>query len=780
MNARNRLLELLRSGATLNGIDYVEVREAEPTRLYVHFVNTVVIANPLLVATITGGDLMPDVAVAPIQAADWSQDSEGRPILRLTVQGRGDHSAYLLRFTGGAALDPYFSEMRFSFFAFCPSAVDCLGPAELCPADDDPVPVIDYLAKDYQSFRQALSDFSSQRYPEWRERAETDFGMVMLEALSALGDELSYIQDRGHLQARIDTATERDALVRLARLVDYEPAPVISARTMLQCDVTGSVVPAGILVTALAPDGSAIPFETGTGIRDATNYQVSPKWNAGVQPYWWDDEDRCLRAGATSMYVTGDGFGFFQGQRLLIDTEGPSTADPHLRQQVTLVDPIEELSDPLFSQKITRITWRPEDALVAHHDLTRTIVAGNLVPATQGIRHSEVFAIRQRPPGNPHMPLAVARLGPNSTAASPNWLYRFTLSSNPLAYLRLDDGSLRPEVVVTRLGPQPREWTWRRSLLEAGEFDEAFTVDPGSWRRIADLESGEASDYDGSEGATLRFGDTVFGERPGDADVFEVRHRATRGAIGRVPADAVTRVDPAWVGVLVSATNPFPAVDGLDAETDEQIRQRAPEDFRVRTFRAVRPEDYNAAAATLTWVERAGTVFRWTGSWTTIFVTADPRNAGAIAPDQHLSLSHLLNRYRLAGYEVYAPAPRYVSFDLQIVVCAQATAFRGDVDAGIDRALRPVRYPDRKIGFFHFDNFTLGTPFERSRLEAAIQEIPGVAGVLSIQYRRRGQTAGFSELPPLVAFGTGEIFRMDNDMNHPERGSYRIRVEGGK
>src|SRR5262249_35269882 len=124
--------------------------------------------------------------------------------------------------------------------------------------------------------------------------------------------------------------------------------------------------------------------------------------------------------------------------------------------------------------------------------------------------------------------------------------------------------------------------------------------------------------------------------------------------------------------------------------------------------------------------------------------------------------------------------PVYVSFDLQIIVCAKPTAFRGDVYSGIDGVLRPVRYPDGEIGFFHFDNFTLGTPFERSRLEAAIHAVPGVAGVLSIQYRRRGQTTGLTELPPVVAFGSSEIFRMDNDANHPERGSYRIRVEGGK
>jgi hypothetical protein len=108
MPTRNRILELLKPGATLNGIDFVEVREAEPTHLYVHFLNGVVVANPQLAASITGGDIVPTVPADTIQPADWSADSEGRPILLLRVPSRGDHSSYRLTLDGAPALDPYF------------------------------------------------------------------------------------------------------------------------------------------------------------------------------------------------------------------------------------------------------------------------------------------------------------------------------------------------------------------------------------------------------------------------------------------------------------------------------------------------------------------------------------------------------------------------------------------------------------------------------------------------------------------------------------------------
>jgi predicted phage baseplate assembly protein len=317
-------------------------------------------------------------------------------------------------------------------------------------------------------------------------------------------------------------------------------------------------------------------------------------------------------------------------------------------------------------------------------------------------------------------------------------------------------------------------------MLDAGPFEEKFTLDPMAWRPLGRTDAGLSWDYDGSDGTTIRFGDGTFGELPNDGDVFEVRYRVGRGLLGNVPVDTITEVDPAWSPIIAAATNPIAASGGADAETDEQIRRRAPFAFQNVTYRAVRPEDYNAAAQRLPWVQRAGTVFRWTGSWPTIFSTADPKNAGRIAPDEQVQLLRLLNRYRLAGYETYAPQPVYVSFDIRIEVCAKADAWRGDVIAGVRHALDPVRAPDGHAGFFHFDNFTLGTRFERSRLEAAIQAVPGVAGVNAIEYRRRGQNISFVNLPGEIAFAPGEIFRLDNNASHPERGSYTVRVEGGK
>src|SRR5690242_16803335 len=119
---------------------------------------------------------------------------------------------------------------------------------------------------------------------------------MFLEALSSLADDLSYMQDRVAAEAALDTATQRRSLVRLARLVDYEPRPATAARVLLQLDVTGGPVPTGMGFTAVAPEGVTLDFEAGNGLLDPetgrldqTAFKVDPAWNRGIQPYIWDD-----------------------------------------------------------------------------------------------------------------------------------------------------------------------------------------------------------------------------------------------------------------------------------------------------------------------------------------------------------------------------------------------------------------------------------------------------------------------------------------------------------
>jgi hypothetical protein len=796
MAQRDRTAALLAS-TTLNGIDYVEIASDDERTLRVHFLNAVRLAGTVSGTAITGGETIPEVPVGPIaDATDWSVDAEGRPVLTLRARLAGDFSSYTLTLAS-TSLDPFFDHTVLSFKATCPADGDCLAPQPSCLPDREAPPPIDYLARDFLSFRQALSDFSAVRYPGWRERSEADVGIVVLEALAALADDLSYTQDRVAAEATLDTATQRRSIVRHARLVDYEPRPLTSARALLQLNVSAGPITPGAAVSARGPDGGVVVFETGTGLADTTTYSARPEWNGardgagGIQPYVWDDHARCLAAGSTGAWVRGHGLAFFEGQALLVDTAGATSADPPVRQVVHLAasrpglgDHAVEEVDPLFldggvPSPVTHIRWRAEDALTAGHDLDRTTFAGNLVPAVQGRRFVEPFAIDQAPPGAPDTPLALVRTGPNSVGQ-----YLHTLAAGRLTWLATD-GLPLPEIALVQQPVPPATqivpWTWRRSLLETDRFEQAFTTDPAAYHRIqANAGGSRSDDYDGDGGDTVRFGDGVFGEIPDPGAVFLVAYRVGDGARGNVPAEAITTLEPGAPQTILDVVNPFPAAGGAAEEPAERVRRLAPQAFRARQLRAVRPEDYEAAARTLPWVDRAGTVVRWTGSWLTVFTTADPTGSELLPPVRRTELVTLLNRYRMAGYESYVPDPLFASLDLVVTVCARPDAFGADVEEEVAAALGTGALRDGRPGFFAPAHFTFGTPLERSALEAAIQDAHGVAGVVELCYRRRGFTAGFVPVPEWVSVGAREIIRCDGDPSRPDAGLVQVFVEGGR
>ncbi|HEX8767971.1 MAG TPA: hypothetical protein VF714_06350, partial [Jatrophihabitans sp.] len=231
---------------------------------------------------------------------------------------------------------------------------------------------------------------------------------------------------------------------------------------------------------------------------------------------------------------------------------------------------------------------------------------------------------------------------------------------------------------------------------------------------------------------------------------------------------------------ILSATNPFVATGGADEETLEHVRAHAPHAFRARQFRAVRAEDYERTAEELDWVLDAGTSMRWTGSWLSVFTTAQPRAGGQPTVREHAALIQLLGRRRIAGYETFSPAARYVGLDLIVEVCAHAWALRGEVEAGVLAELGTGVLCDGRTGFFAPGQLRFGSRLERSELEAAIQRAVGVEGVVSISYRRRGYVPDFVEMPEVVAVGRDEIIRVDNNPSLADNGSVRVVVAGGK
>jgi hypothetical protein len=290
-------------------------------------------------------------------------------------------------------------------------------------------------------------------------------------------------------------------------------------------------------------------------------------------------------------------------------------------------------------------------------------------------------------------------------------------------------------------------------------------------------------DYAGNAGWSLRFGDGAFGRPPEDGAVLEVRYFTGPGSAANLAPDSVTNLTPppgaapgappgALFGYAAAATNPLPIASGTDEESAATLRINAPEAFRALPLRAVRAEDYGAIVERLDWVQRANSTTRWTGSWSTDFVAADPRGGFELTLDQRGGVAHVVDCVRQATRDARPIDPNYLDIDLRIEICVSRDAYPGEVAPLVETALAAP-------GFFGPDNFTFGQALRRSALEAAVQAVPGVTGVDAISYRLRGRQDWQSFSASEIAAGPGQIIRLENDPVHPGRGSLSVSAHGG-
>ncbi len=193
------------------------------------------LGNPLSYSLTGGQRFFPRILKADF--APLSSPPAANPAVILTLDTTGDFSIYTLT-VSGPNIDPFFSSAKLRFRLACEDAFDCQQPVTpAAPLAELPV-TIDYLTKDYASFRQALLDFIPTRLPGWTERSEADIGMMLLELFAATADNLSYMQDRVASEAFLSTATQRRSVAGHLALIGYQMDEGASARTWLQFQVS--------------------------------------------------------------------------------------------------------------------------------------------------------------------------------------------------------------------------------------------------------------------------------------------------------------------------------------------------------------------------------------------------------------------------------------------------------------------------------------------------------------------------------------------------------------
>jgi hypothetical protein len=731
----------------LNGIDFVEYERRslplQPHVLVVTFLKPLPDppnSNPdgaygltqppnLGLVLVQGGTRI--VGIRPLQATLVA----GR--LEIAVSEEGDFSDYVLALGWRlqpdgtyhqdiAALDLQFSIAPVNFKAGCPVDFDCHQP-EICPPERPVEPLIDYLAKDYASFRRLLLDLIPQLNPGWLERNPADLGIALLELLAYEGDDLSYFQDAVANEAYLDTARQRASAKKHARLVDYrvhdgrnawafahfavDSVGTVPMHTKVLSRITAplrgrSALPGTVIPVADVPDAA---FDGDPALAQVRTFETTFPLTASPQNntiflHTWGNLQCCLPTGTriAYLYVLAAGPGQRQASLpvlaagdclLLEEILGPKTgdaadADPLHRQVVQLED-VRPTVDPAYRDRLTsdarlqvfrvgdtplpllRVVWRRADALHFPLCLSARIPGRDPLLNISVARGNLVLAdhgrtVREESAHgdfDPKLPVPADRL------------FRFRLSRGPLTMECQPDSVSYDPAAAALLTPRRDLTCGVRAAKPAIALLIDFPTDPGQlWEPVPDLlDSSEFSrhftvEVDDEGRPTVRFGDDEYGQRPVGATAFTAVYRIGNGRAGDVGAEALAHavqpaVAPLWPAIR-TVRNPLPARDGTDAETIEEVRQLAPAEFRAEQFRAVVEADYTAAARKLPEVVGAVASFRWTGSWHTVFVGVDPRD-----PDDLITLPG--GRTRLApGLErrVRAFLTRYklAGYDLEI------------------------------------------------------------------------------------------------------------------
>jgi hypothetical protein len=821
---------LVRADDALNGIDYVEVVTAPPADdqllLEVYFIAKETqdgrdgLSNMLDRLDGAPGRVNVEggVRIRPVEVVSVARVGDH---LEVRVDEPGDYSDYTLEIRD-SALDPAYSRCNFNFKAGCPSRFDC-EPRQDCPPEVGPEPPIDYMAKDYASFRRALIDLIPTLAPQWAERHEADLGIALVELLAYVGDQLSYYQDAVANEAYLETARQRLSVRRHARLIDYRMHDGASARAFVQCGVSAAGrLPSGTsflsrvtepLGPTMTPPGPFIPPESagqalqaaGTIFESMQDAHLHRDLNE-VEIHTWGNRQCCLPRGTTTVDLVGDlaadpsdaapaPWKLRRGCFLLFEEVAgpenglPSDADPAHRQVVRLTS-AEWTQDSLLKLDLTRITWDRADALKFPLCLSARLANGTYIPRVSVARGNLVLAdhgrtIRDETHEGPEKPAH-----PSQRRA-----HRFPLDEGPLSFrlpvpeangpvapveelLVADPGRAKPQVTRLRIGTAGRDWKpVAPDLLASGPFDPHFVVETGNDAR-----------------AQLRFGDGQYGMAPPEEgesapgeSAIRVTYRVGVGRSGNVGADSLVHVVAPegplpldWPGIApVDAAlpkpvrNPLAAWGGIDPEPIEEVKQLAPAAFRAEQLRAVTEEDYARVAEKHREVSRAIATFRWTGSWHTVFVSVDPVGRTDMPRDLEDRIRDWISRFTQAGYDLEIDPPIFVPLEVWIDVCVAPDHFRADVEEALLEALG-------NRGFFHPDNFTFGQALHLSRLYAAVERVEGVDSALITRFQRFGLVADGELEQGSITMGRLEIVRLDNDPSFPENGVLQLNMMGGR
>lgn len=749
------------------------------------------------------------------------QVTEVRPgsashILRLRVEPIGDYSMYTLKVdTAAYDFDPILAMKDFKFRPGCFNT-NC-APVSSYEAPQDE-PVIDYLARDFDSFKHVLINAMRMRVPDWEPTSEADLDQVLIDLIAADADELADYQDRVMNEAYFGRARKRVSLARYARLMDYHIHQGNQADTWLALKVAEDCRIEAFDDTG--PDPKRFGVWTGEKwqgqsavIFVSTHAQECFTDLNQLSLYTWSDAVTALEAGATEADLAKSAQGSMTKaeadalvvlfrredithllieQKLNPDTGTPNGRDKTARQVVRLMDgdaAAESIEDPVNTSWCVRVRWHAEDKLRRRYCFitecegqppTYDVSAfhANLIRITHGRPHATVF----KPPGDtlraPSKDTFVC--ADEAHFEKTAWGTLCPLPHRPLAYLKTDPGGEKRTLstLVVKVNGFADPWDEQSDLIESESGDSHFIVET-----------------DELGNSVIRFGNNVNGRAlPQDA-VVTCHYQVGGGSFGNVGADTLTGFDnsDSALSKVTEVWNPLDVVNGRDPEPPAEILRRVPQAYRSRQLRAVTLEDYVKRAEELQEVSHAYARYAWTGSWRAVRVSIDPKGTNRLSEIARRRIAHHLDAVRLIGEDFEVRGARYVALDILLRLCAHPGHWPENLALGLQEEFSNGYTADGRMGFFHLDNWTFGQPLHASQIISRALSVKGVERVLLLSMRRWYAAAGVGaatltinpeDLPvnevDILEVKPYEVIQVANDPDHLERGRIQFDIRGGR
>jgi len=818
--------EEVRRADYLNGLDYVEVLDDQVT-LHAYFLGKLPpelqVNQPGLenYFEIEGGERVTNIEIVDVDPF-VDPDPERDDFVVIRLDRFGDFSNYTLRLKDLENVDPRYDRAKFYFKVNCASDLDC-APSCDCEPAVLVEPDINYLAKDYQSFRQLIFDRLAVLMPDWTERHVPDIGVMLTEILAYTGDYLSYYQDAVATEAYLDTARQRISVRRHARLVDYFLHEGCNARAWVcvEVDTDTELDPVDAsFVTRIS--GLAIPEDAPLSWIDlretpAESYEVFEplvrdrackiqllQAHNKIFFYTWGDARCCLEKGSTSATLLNPdcSLKLNPGDVLIFEEVlGPITglaadADPTRRHAVRLTG-VKPGEDTLRKTKdgspthYLKIEWAAEDSLPFTFCISAiggapdcvylenvSVARGNVILVDHGktqpeecfgpVSTSSTDAECECVDEAGDVQIIPRRLSPALSKAPVT--FSASLEKDEPYFLpaaALLDQDPRAAVASVAVTSQPKHsWENRFDLLGSDPDDKHFVVEIDNFAR-----------------AHIRFGNGTLGFQPPAGMTFNVHYRVGNGIAGNVGAESISRLvlnKTTLSGVSLRIRNPLPARGGTQSESVAEAKLFAPFAFRKELQRAIIADDYQTIAARNKKLQRAAGALVWTGSWYEADVAVDP--LGSETADESLlnEIKAALERYRRLGHDLHVEAAEYVPLLLSLEVCALPNYQAAHIKAALLDAFSNRVFGGGKKGFFHPDKLTFGEGIHLSKIIATAQAVTGVECVRVKKFQRLFESANHEIANGVLPLSPTEIALLDNDPNFPEHGRLEIHMGGGR